>query len=96
MTSSLSSYLELRPCRPRVERLKSLLAECPFQGTEYEPELVGEEESQGGGEGEEDSAPLYPLPLEDEGPEGGKGRPRGKRKQRTPRKVRAVIMYIHT
>ena len=45
----LSSYLELRPCRPRTEKLRDLLSECPYRGPEYE-----EEEGEGlGNKGEE-------------------------------------------
>ena len=39
----LSSYLELRPCRPRTEKLRQLLSECPYRGPEYEEEEKGEE-----------------------------------------------------
>lgn len=71
ITACLSSYLELRPCRPRIERLKELLSECPFQGPSHE----GEESQQGWG-GKGDSAP-----LDDE----GKGRKRRKRAPRKVR-----------
>ena len=45
VTACLSSYFELRPCRPRLEKLKHLLAECPYRGPEYEGggELVEDE-----------------------------------------------------
>ena len=41
MSACLSSYVELRPCRPKTEKLNHLLAECPYRGPEYEGE--GEE-----------------------------------------------------
>jgi len=53
VTACLSSYFELRPCRPRLEKLKHLLAECPYRGPEYEEggELVeGEAEREEGGQ----------------------------------------------
>ena len=41
----LSSYYELRPCRPKIGKLRELLAECPYRGPEYEKdESVGVEE----------------------------------------------------
>ena len=47
----LSNYLELRPCRPRTEKLRQLLSECPYRGPEYEEEgeegLVNEGEESG-------------------------------------------------
>ena len=82
----MNSYLELRPCRPRLERLKSLLMECPFQGLECEPEFLGEE-SQEGGEGEGDSAPMDVPGQEERGPMGGRERGRTKK---TPNKVSKV------
>ena len=36
VSACLSSYFELRSCRPRLERLKHLLEECPYRGPEYE------------------------------------------------------------
>ena len=53
VTMCLSNYLELRPCRPRTEKLRQLLSECPYRGPEYEEE--GEEEGEEGlvNEGEE-------------------------------------------
>ena len=36
VTACLSSYYELRPCRPRTEKLRKLLEECPYRGPEYE------------------------------------------------------------
>ena len=44
VSACLSSYFELRPCRPRLEKLKHLLEECPYRGPEYE---------EGGGLGED-------------------------------------------
>lgn len=49
VTMCLSSYFELRPCRPRIEKLKQLLRECPYSGPEYEVEpetVVGDEEEE--------------------------------------------------
>ena len=43
VSACLSSYMELRPCRPRTEKLKQLLAECPYRGTEYEASEEQEE-----------------------------------------------------
>lgn len=40
MTSSVSSYLELRPIRPRTEKLKQLLSEVPYKGQECEDEVM--------------------------------------------------------
>ena len=34
----VSSYYELRQCRPRTGKLRWLLAECPYRGPEYEDE----------------------------------------------------------
>ena len=45
MTACLSSYYELRPCRPRSEKLRKLLSECPYRGPEYESR---EQEFEGG------------------------------------------------
>ena len=49
VTACLSSYYELRPCRPRTEKLKQLLSECLYQGPEYESALPMEDQ-----EGEEE------------------------------------------
>ena len=38
----MGNYLELRQCRPRLERLKLLLSECPYRGSEYEGVDMGE------------------------------------------------------
>ena len=48
----LSSYYELRPCRPKTGKLGQLLAECPYRGPEYEQggEIEGGGEMEGGGE----------------------------------------------
>ena len=35
-TACLNTYLEVRPCRPRVEKLKYLLSEYPYKGPEAE------------------------------------------------------------
>ena len=45
----LNTYLELRQCRPRIERLKTLLNICPYKGSEYETD-EWEEFSRGVGE----------------------------------------------
>ena len=56
VTACVSTYFELRPCRPRLEKLKQLLAECPYKGPEYEG--IGEEEEGGDeGEGEREGIP---------------------------------------
>ncbi len=45
-------YFELRPCRPKLEKLKLLLDECPYRGPEYEGKgEEGEEEEEEGGVG---------------------------------------------
>ena len=36
MTACLNTYLEVRPCRPRVEKLKHLLSEYLYKGPEAE------------------------------------------------------------
>ena len=47
VSACLSSYYELRPCRPRLEKLKQLLEECPYRGPEYEEGLgLGEDETE--------------------------------------------------
>lgn len=74
VTAYLNSYLELRLCQPRIGRLKDLLSECPFRGSEYEGEGEGAEPGEEGWEGES-------MPVETG------GNPRKKKKQ-TPRKVR--------
>ena len=52
VTACLSSYMELRPCRPRTEKLKQLLAECPYRGPEFEASEDQEEVKDGSlGEG---------------------------------------------
>lgn len=60
VTACLSSYMELRPCRPRTEKLKQLLAECPYRGAEFEAseefEEVANERSREGGEREVEGA----------------------------------------
>ena len=38
VTACLNAYLELRPCRPRTEKLKQLLSEYPYGGPETEIE----------------------------------------------------------
>ena len=50
VSACLSSYFELRPCRPRLEKLKHLLEECPYRGPEYEEGggLDGTEGEEGG------------------------------------------------
>lgn len=39
MTACLNAYLELRPCRPRIEKLKQLLSEYLYRGPEAEIEF---------------------------------------------------------
>lgn len=79
MTACLNSYLELRECRPKIEKLKSLLFECPFRGLEYEADFGGEgAESQGMWEGE---GTLVEVVEEEGGMRGRKG------KKRLPKKV---------
>ena len=43
VSSVQNSYLELRPCKPRLKRLRGLLDECPYSGHECEidPEHQG-------------------------------------------------------
>ena len=36
MVACLNSYYELRPCPPKIEKLKHLLNECPYKGPELE------------------------------------------------------------
>ena len=50
----LSSYLELRPCCARTEKLRQLLSECPYRGPEYEEEEEEEEEEEGEEEREDE------------------------------------------
>ena len=63
MLACLGSYLELRQCRPHLERLKLLLSECPFRGSEYETDGKGENGcgESGGGTGTvaEESLPMW-------------------------------------
>ena len=40
VTSCFSHYLELRPCRPKLERVKHILLENPFCGVEGEESSV--------------------------------------------------------
>lgn len=76
-----NSYLELRQCRPRVEKLKALMSECPFRGLEYEGDFSGEGvESQGMWEGE--------GTLVDVGEDEGGTRTR--KTKRAPKKVRGI------
>ena len=53
VTACLSSYLELRPCRPKIQKLKDLLSEMPYKGQECEMEVgvvdEGEEQRKGRG-----------------------------------------------
>ena len=52
----LSSYYELRPCRPKIGKLREFLEECPYKGPEYEVDelkSMGEEPDEGGDRGEE-------------------------------------------
>lgn len=63
-----------------MERLKELLAECPFRGSEYEADTRAEEE-------EEESQRGWGVEGESAPGEVEEGRTR-KRKKRAPRKVR--------
>ena len=36
VTACLNAYLELRPCRPRIHKLKELLSDYPYRGPEME------------------------------------------------------------
>ncbi|XP_032836064.2 sister chromatid cohesion protein DCC1 [Petromyzon marinus] len=38
-----NSYLEVRRCRPRLKKLRSLLGECPFSGPENEAQYEGQQ-----------------------------------------------------
>ena len=40
VTACLNSYLEVRPCRPRIEKLKQLLSEYLYKGPEAEVDYV--------------------------------------------------------
>lgn len=84
----MGSYLEVRQCRPRIERLKVLLSECPYRGAEFEEEE--EEEVEGadaelGSQGWEmvDSAATMDIGED-------AVRQRRKKKQQAPRKVRGL------
>ena len=46
VTGCLNTYLELRPCRPRIEKLKRLLSECPYRGPEGEIEYDPQTDSE--------------------------------------------------
>ena len=54
VTACLSSYFELRTCRPKTGKLRQLLAECPYRGPEYECEGVMEAEEEEKGTEEEE------------------------------------------
>lgn len=84
ITACLSNYLELRHCRPKTERLKALLGEWPFRGSEYEMEGAWEE-SQGWGAGES-----VPVELRED----SIGTKPKKRKKRAPKKVSASTAIL--
>lgn len=85
VTAYLGNYLELRACRPKVTRLKALLAECPFRGAEFEEEIGG-----GGRIGEESQELLDGSDgvhsMEVVVREGGVSRGNRKAGKRTPKK----------
>ena len=48
VTACLNAYLELRPCRPRIEKLKQLLLEYPYGGPETEIEYDPHNDAEAG------------------------------------------------
>lgn len=79
----LSSYLELRPCCARTEKLRQLLSECPYRGPEYEEdEGEGEGEGKGKEEGEDDMADW-------------EGKRKVKRRKTNPDRPRKVCVIPH-
>lgn len=66
VSACLSSYFELRPCRPRLEKLKHLLAECPYRGPEYEEERGLGEDATEGEEGEQPKRRDIPKRVSDQ------------------------------
>ena len=86
MTACLSSYYELRPCRPKTGKLRLLLAECPYRGPEYEN---GGQEFEGGGQIEDEKGGV----MKDKEGEGESTRRKNRKGQ--PRKVySSICIYI--
>lgn len=54
----------MRLCRPKTEKLRQLLAECPYRGPEYEN---GGREFDGGGQREEENEDVVGSKEEKEG-----------------------------
>ena len=59
VTACLNAYFELRPCRPRIQKLKQLLSEYPYKGPEAEIEADPHDDA----EAEESSTKRRKGPL---------------------------------